>query len=74
MYAGMVNRKGNLQFYDGTLRFRDAAGAIVKDEIPAEEYADYIGEASLRESYLKAPYYKPIGYPEESIAWGRSGA
>ena len=64
MYAGMVDRKGNLQFYDGTLRFRDAAGAIVKDEIPAEEYADYIGEASLRESYLKAPYYKPIGYPE----------
>jgi NAD-reducing hydrogenase large subunit len=64
MYAGMVDRKGNLQLYDGTLRFRDAAGAIVKDEIPAEEYADYIGEASLRESYLKAPYYKPIGYPQ----------
>ena len=64
MYAGMVDRKGNLQLYDGTLRFRDADGAIVKDEIPAEEYADYIGEASLRESYLKAPYYKPIGYPQ----------
>jgi NAD-reducing hydrogenase large subunit len=64
MYAGMVDRKGNLQLYDGTLRFRDAAGAIVKDEIPAEEYSDYIGEASLRESYLKAPYYKPIGYPQ----------
>jgi NAD-reducing hydrogenase large subunit len=64
MYAGMVDRKGNLQLYDGTLRFRDADGAIVKDEIPAEEYADYIGEASLRESYLKAPYYKPIGYPK----------
>jgi NAD-reducing hydrogenase large subunit len=46
------------------LRFRDADGAIVKDEIPAEEYGDYIGEASLRESYLKAPYYKPIGYPQ----------
>ncbi len=64
MYAGMVDRKGNMQLYDGTLRFRDAAGAIVKDEIPAEEYLDYIGEASLRESYLKAPYYKPIGYPQ----------
>jgi NAD-reducing hydrogenase large subunit len=64
MYAGMVDRKGNLQLYDGTLRFRDAAGAIVKDEIPAEEYSDYIGEASLRDSYLKAPYYKPIGYPQ----------
>ncbi len=64
MYAGLVDHKGNLQLYDGMLRFRDAAGAIVKDEIPAEEYSDYIGEASLRESYLKAPYYKPIGYPQ----------
>ena len=64
MYAGLVDSKGNLQLYEGTLRFRDAAGAIVKDEIPAEEYADYIGEASLRESYLKAPYYKPVGYPQ----------
>jgi len=64
MYAGMVGRKGNLQLYDGTLRFRDAAGVIVNDGIPAEEYGNYIGEASLRESYLKAPYYKPIGYPQ----------
>jgi len=73
MYAGMVDRKGNLQLYDGTLRFRDAAGAIVKDEIPAEEYGDYIGEASLRESYLKAPYYKPIGYPQGIYRVGRLG-
>jgi len=64
MYAGLVDSKGNLQLYDGTLRFRDGGGAIVKDGIQAEEYGDYIGEASLRESYLKAPYYKPVGYPQ----------
>jgi NAD-reducing hydrogenase large subunit len=64
MYAGMVDRKGNLQLYDGTLRFRDAQGAIVKEEVAADDYAAYIGEASLRESYLKAPYYKPAGYPQ----------
>jgi len=64
MYAGLVDRKGNLQLYEGDIRFRDSKGAIVKEGIPAEEYQSYIGEASLSESYLKAPYYKPVGYPQ----------
>jgi NAD-reducing hydrogenase large subunit len=64
MYASLVDGAGNLQFYDGPLKFIDSAGEILQAGIPSEEYADYIGEASLRESYLKAPYYKPIGYPE----------
>jgi NAD-reducing hydrogenase large subunit len=63
MYAGLVDRKGNLQLYDGNLRFRDADGKIIEDQIPPEEYAEWIGEASLRESYLKAPYFKPQGFP-----------
>ncbi len=64
LYAGLVDRKGNLQLYDGDLRFRSATGEILADHIPTEEYSDWIGEASLRESYLKAPYYKPQGFPE----------
>ncbi len=28
-----------------------------------EDYATYIGEAAMADSYLKAPYYKPVGYP-----------
>jgi NAD-reducing hydrogenase large subunit len=64
MYASLVDPAGNLQFYDGPMRFRDAAGEIVQNGIPPEDYAEYIGEATLRESYLKAPYYKPLGYPE----------
>lgn len=63
MYAGLVDAKGNLQLYDGGLRFRSAAGEVVDNYIPAEEYAQWIGEASLRESYLKAPFFKPLGYP-----------
>ena len=63
MFAGLVDRKGNLQLYDGGLRFRNAAGEIVEDQIPAEDYSQWIGEASLRESYLKAPYFKPQGFP-----------
>jgi NAD-reducing hydrogenase large subunit len=61
MYAGLVDAKGQLQFYDGGLRFRGPAGEIIEDQIAAEDYSNWIGEASLRESYLKAPYYKPKG-------------
>jgi NAD-reducing hydrogenase large subunit len=63
MYAGLVDSSGNLQLYEGQLRFRGADGSIVQDQIAAEDYSEWIGEASLRESYLKAPYFKPQGYP-----------
>jgi NAD-reducing hydrogenase large subunit len=61
MYAGLVDAKGNLQLYDGGLRFRGPKGEIIQDAIAAEDYGDWIAEASLRESYLKAPYFKPRG-------------
>jgi NAD-reducing hydrogenase large subunit len=64
MYAGLVDGKGNLQLYDGGLRFRNARGEILEDHIAAEDYSDWIAEASLHESYLKAPYFKPQGFPE----------
>ena len=63
MHAGLVDGQGNLQLYDGGLRFRSAAGEIVEDHIPADNYSAWIGEASLRESYLKAPFFKPLGFP-----------
>jgi len=64
MYAGLVDAKGKLQFYDGNLRFRSASGEIVEDQIPAEDYKQWIGEASLRNSYLKAPYFIPQGFAD----------
>ena len=64
MYAGLVNREGDLQFYDGTLRFRNADGEIATENVKAHQYAEWMGEASLRDSYLKAPYFKPKGFPE----------
>lgn len=63
MYAGLVDSHGALQIYDGRLRFRDSSGSIVEDQIPAEQYSDWIAEASLRDSYLKAPFFRPLGYP-----------
>ena len=63
MFAGMVDEAGGLQWYDGRLKFKDAEGATVSAGMRASEYPAFIGEASLRDSYLKAPYYKPLGYP-----------
>jgi len=63
MYAGVVDENGGLQWYDGRLKFKDSDGNVVSGNIRARDYAKYIGEASVKDSYLKAPYYKPIGYP-----------
>jgi NAD-reducing hydrogenase large subunit len=64
MYAGLVDAAGNLQLYDGNVRFVDAAGAVVVDGMAAQDYQQYIGEASLPDSYLKAPYFKPLGFAD----------
>ncbi len=64
VYMGMVDADGLMNLYDGGLRFRDAEGEIVADHVPAEAYSDFIGEAVEKWSYLKMPYYKPMGYPD----------
>ena len=63
MYAGLVDDAGGLQWYDGLLQFKDSGGASLAADIRGRDYARFIGEASMRDSYLKAPYYKPLGYP-----------
>jgi len=63
LYAGLVGRNGALDWYDGLLQFKDADGGTVAQDIPAAHYASVIGEASQRGSYLKSPYYKPLGFP-----------
>ncbi|MBV8336023.1 MAG: nickel-dependent hydrogenase large subunit, partial [Alphaproteobacteria bacterium] len=38
-------------------------GQIVADHIDPADYQIYIGETVEDDSYLKSPYYKPLGYP-----------
>jgi len=64
MYAGLVDRGGNIQLYDGLLRFRWPDGGILHDGVAPEDYYRFIGEATISDSYLKAPFYKPQGWPE----------
>ncbi len=64
MYCGLVGPDGSLRLYDGNLRFVGPDGSVVADQVKPDDYATYIGEATLPDSYLKAPYYKPVGYPD----------
>jgi NAD-reducing hydrogenase large subunit len=63
MHAGMVDEAGGAQWYEGRLKFKDAEGQAAAAEMRAADYELFVGEACLRDSYLKAPYFKPLGYP-----------
>ena len=63
-FMGLVNQEGNLEHVDGTLRFMDAKGKFLADGVDPAHYEDYIGEAVEDFSYMKSPYYKPLGYPD----------
>lgn len=64
LFMSLVGADGELNFYDGTLRVVDAGGKIIEEGVDGRDYARIIGEASEHDSYLKSPYYKPMGYPE----------
>ncbi len=64
MYCGLVGPDGSLRLYDGNLRFIGPDGAVIADQVRPADYATYIGEAAMGDSYLKAPYYRPTGYPD----------
>jgi NAD-reducing hydrogenase large subunit len=64
LFMGLVGKNGRWEHYDGHLRFMDSQGNIVADNLSEDDYQDFLGEAVESWSYLKFPYYKPMGYPE----------
>jgi NAD-reducing hydrogenase large subunit len=64
MYAGLVSPAGDLRIYDGSVRFRDENGGVAAEFDDPMRYSEFIGEAVLPHSYLKAPYYVSRGFPE----------
>jgi NAD-reducing hydrogenase large subunit len=69
-YLGLVTAKGGLEHYDGKIRIVDAEGKIVVDQLDPAVYYEYIGEAVEPWSYMKFPYYKPLGYPDGNYRVG----
>jgi NAD-reducing hydrogenase large subunit len=64
LHVGLVAEDGALEYYGGHLRVRDADGNTVADKIEPRDYATWFGEIAEPWSYLKFPYYKPLGYPK----------
>jgi NAD-reducing hydrogenase large subunit len=63
-YMGLVQPDGALELYDGNLRFCNAGGEIVHDQVPPSKYLDYISEAVEPWSYMKFPFISALGYPQ----------
>jgi len=68
LFMGLVNGEGHWEHIDGGaqggLRIRASDGTIVADRLREDDYASFLGEAVEPWSYLKFPYYKPLGYPQ----------
>ncbi|MFM7235651.1 MAG: Ni/Fe hydrogenase subunit alpha [Cyanobium sp.] len=64
LFMGLVSPEGLWEHIDGRIRFRGPDGAIVADGLSEDDYASFLGEAVEPWSYLKFPYYKPLGYPQ----------
>lgn len=61
LFMGLVDSDGNLEHYDGKIRVMSSGGTIVADSLEPSRYADYIGEKVEDFSFLKSPYYLPLG-------------
>lgn len=64
LFLGLVSPSGDLEHYHGRVRVTNDTGGVVADQLDPTLYREFISEAVLPYSYLKAPYYKPHGYPD----------
>ena len=64
LFMALVGPAGQWECLEGAIRFVDANGQIVADGLSEDDYASFLGEAVEPWSFLKFPYYKPLGYPE----------
>ncbi len=69
-YMGLVTPDGGLEHYDGKIRIMDPKGEIVADQLDPDQYFEYFGEAVEPWSYMKFPYYRPLGYPKGTFRVG----
>ena len=63
LFMGLIDDRGLAEYYDGHLRVIDSEGNIIAGELDPARYQDFIGEAVEPYTYMKFPYYRPLGYP-----------
>lgn len=64
LFMGLVTPDGGWEHHGGKLRFTDSSGSIIADQVDPANYAQYIGESVQNSSYLKSPYFLPLGFPD----------
>lgn len=64
LFMGLVDAEGNWEHHGGKIRFVDSTGSVIADQLDPQKYDEYIGEAVQSSSYLKSPYYTPLGFPD----------
>jgi NAD-reducing hydrogenase large subunit len=64
LFMGLVDADGNWEHHGGKLRFTDSSGSVIADQLDPQKYFEFIGEAVQPNSYLKSPYYSPLGFPD----------
>jgi NAD-reducing hydrogenase large subunit len=64
LFMGLVDEEGKWEHHGGKLRFVDSSGNVIADQLDPQKYFEFIGEAVQPGSYLKSPYYSPLGFPE----------
>jgi len=64
LFMGLVAPDGTWEHHGGKLRFIDSSGSIIADQVDPQKYYEVIGESVQNSSYLKSPYYTPLGFPD----------
>jgi len=64
LFMGLVAEDGSWEHHGGNLRFTDSSGSVIADQLDPQEFSEFIGESVQKSSYLKSPYYKPMGFPD----------
>jgi NAD-reducing hydrogenase large subunit len=63
LFLATVREDGGLEYYDGVIRIVDGEGNVVAQALDPLRFEAFLAEASEEWTYMKFPYYKPLGYP-----------
>ena len=63
LFMGLVGPDGGWEHHGGQLRFTDSTGSIIADQVDPQRYFEVVGESVQTGSYLKSPYFQPLGFP-----------
>ena len=64
LFLGMVGAENELEHYDGSWRLVRSDGEVVADRLDPLQYQSFIEEKVENWTYLKSPFYKPLGERE----------